>query len=151
MASPTAPLRAEHADLVEPIDALRSTARMFLTMDFEERAAAIAAALAFLRDTLVPHARVEEAVLYPAWEELIGRPGAAATMRHDHAAIVARIERLERAAADDVPEVQELLFELHALISVHFDAEERIVLDAFDADPAAAVRLLDALRTAHAP
>ena len=53
--------------------------------------------------------------------------------RHD--AIVERIERLEQADVDDVDTLQELLYGLHALISVHFRKEEDIQPPAFDAAP----------------
>ena len=56
-------------------------------------------------------------------------------MVHDHGAIVERIERLERTEVDEVDTLQELLYGLHALISVHFRKEEDIQLPAFDAAP----------------
>ena len=56
-------------------------------------------------------------------------------MVHDPQALVERVERLERADPDDVDTLQELLYGLHALISVHFRKEEDIQLPAFDAAP----------------
>jgi iron-sulfur cluster repair protein YtfE (RIC family) len=56
-------------------------------------------------------------------------------MIHDHRAIVARIERLSDADLADTDRVQELLYALHALISVHFEKEEQIQLPAFDEQP----------------
>jgi hypothetical protein len=74
---------------------------------------------------------------YFAWDVGTALPIslAAAPMIHDHEAIVARIERLERADVDDVDSLQELLYGLHALISVHFRKEEDLQLPAFDAAP----------------
>jgi iron-sulfur cluster repair protein YtfE (RIC family) len=74
-------------------------------------------------------------VLYPEWAKLVGFEDAAVPMVHDHEAIVERIERLERADPGDVDTLQELLYGLHALISVHFRKEEDIQLPAFDAAP----------------
>jgi hemerythrin HHE cation binding domain-containing protein len=67
--------------------------------------------------------------------KLIGVPDAAAPMVHDHEAIVARIDELERADVHDVDSLEELLYGLYALISVHFRKEEDLQLPAFDATP----------------
>jgi iron-sulfur cluster repair protein YtfE (RIC family) len=69
-------------------------------------------------------------------------------MVHDHEAIVARVKRLEVVDVDDVDTLQELLYELHALVSVHFSKEEDIQLPAFDAAPEAAERVLQAMAAA---
>jgi iron-sulfur cluster repair protein YtfE (RIC family) len=64
-------------------------------------------------------------------------------MIHDHEAIVARVERLAAAEADDIDTLQELLYGLYALVSVHFAKEEEIQLPAFDAAPEVAARVLE--------
>jgi hemerythrin HHE cation binding domain-containing protein len=74
-------------------------------------------------------------VLYPEWAKLVGFADAAVPMVHDHEAIVVRIERLEQTDADGTDALQELLYGLYALISVHFRKEEDIQLPAFDAAP----------------
>ena len=56
-------------------------------------------------------------------------------MVHDHEAIVERIERLEPTDADDIDALQDLLYGLYALISVHLRKEEDIQLPAFEAAP----------------
>ena len=56
-------------------------------------------------------------------------------MVHDHEAIVARIELLERTAPADTDALQELLYGVYALIGVHFRKEEDIQLPVFDAAP----------------
>lgn len=48
-------------------------------------------------------------MLYPEWAKLVGFADAAAPMIHDHEAIVARTERLERVDIGDVDALQELL------------------------------------------
>lgn len=146
---PTAPLRTEHASFLPHIEELRTLARDLPDLDDATRRRRLDTCVAFLRGTLIPHALLEEAVLYPAWSTLVGYHAAAQTMVHDHAAIVERIERLERVDPTDAATAQELLYGLHALISVHFDAEERIQLDAFDAAPDAAATLLAALHADH--
>jgi iron-sulfur cluster repair protein YtfE (RIC family) len=131
----TEPFRREHEELLSHIEHLGQAAREVPRLSEDERAALTARILGFLRGTLVPHAKAEEAVLYPEWAKLVGFEGAAVPMVHDHEAIVARVERLEQTDAADVDTLQELLYGLYALISVHFRKEEDIQLPAFDAAP----------------
>jgi hypothetical protein len=74
-------------------------------------------------------------------------------MVHDHRAIQARIRRLAETELSDTDRLQELLYGLHALISVHFEKEEQIQLPALDAQPPEEVeRILAAMELAvHAP
>ena len=102
----------------------------------EERSALVERILRFLRGTLMPHAQAEEQVLYPEVARLIGDPEATAPMIHDHAAIVERVEALDTADRTDGERLQELLYGLHALISVHFRKEEEIYLPYLDRQPA---------------
>ena len=108
----------------------------------EERDVLRARILRFLHATLLPHAKAEEEILYPQWAKLVGFADAAVPMVHDHEAIVARIERLEAANIDDVDTLQELLYGLYALVSVHFRKEEDLQLPAFDAAPEIAEQVI---------
>lgn len=132
---PTEPFRKEHEQLLGHIEHIAKAAREMPGLSDEERGALRERILDFLRGTLIPHAKAEEDVLYPAWSKLLGFPDAAAPMIHDHEAIVARIDRLARADIHDADALQELLYGLHALISVHFRKEEDLQLPAFDAAP----------------
>lgn len=132
---PTEPFRKEHEQLLEHIEHIAQAAREVPRLSAEERAALRERILGFLRSTLIPHAKAEEEVLYPEWSRLLGFPEAAAPMIHDHEAIVARIDRLAGADVNDIDALQELLYGLHALISVHFRKEEDLQLPAFDAAP----------------
>jgi iron-sulfur cluster repair protein YtfE (RIC family) len=138
----TEPFRQEHAELLSHIEHLAQTAREVPHISPEERAVIRDRVVGFLRGALIPHAEAEERVLYPEWSALVGFDDAAAPMIHDHRAIVARVEFLEGADPDDVDTLQELLYELHALILVHFDKEEHIQLPAFDAAPEVTERVL---------
>lgn len=132
---PTEPFRQEHEHLLVHIEHLAQAAREMPRLSEEERDDLRKRILAFLRGTLLPHAEAEEEVLYPEWAELVGFPDAAVPMVHDHEAIVARVDRLEAAPPTDVDALQELLYGLYALISVHFRKEEDLQLPAFDAAP----------------
>jgi iron-sulfur cluster repair protein YtfE (RIC family) len=137
---PTEPFRREHEELLSHIEHIRQAAREVGRLETGEREAFVRRILEFLRGTLVPHAKAEEEVLYPEWAQLVGFADAAVPMVHDHEAIVERIERLAQADVDDVDTLQELLYGLYALISVHFRKEEDIQLPAFDAAPSQLTR-----------
>lgn len=150
---PTEPFREEHEALRIHIEHLVQAGREMPSLDAAEREVVVGRIVEFLRGTLIPHAKAEEEVLYPAWAKLVGFADAAVPMVHDHEAIVARIERLERADSNDVDTLQELLYGLHALITVHFRKEEDIQLAAFDAAPPDLTRgVLERMeaRTGHA-
>ena len=142
---PTEPFRREHEELLEHIEHLAQAARAMPALTLDDRVALCDRILSFLEDTLVPHAQAEERVLYPRWAELVGFPDAAVPMVHDHEAIVSRIERLREVDPADVDVLQELLYGLYALISVHFRKEEDLQLPVFDANPAAAAEVLAAM------
>lgn len=145
---PTQPFRDEHRELVEHIEDLTESARKLPRLTSEERAALRDRVLGFLRGTLLPHATAEEQVLYPEWARLVGFADAAAPMIHDHEAIVVRVKRLEVVDVDEIDTFQELLYELHALVSVHFAKEEDIQLPALDGAPEVAERVLHAMAAA---
>ena len=140
---PTEPFRREHAELLEHIEHLAAAARELPSLSEEEREIVRDRILGFLEGTLLPHARAEEEVLYPEWAALVGFADAAVPMVHDHEAIVARVDRLSIVPVTEVDTLQELLYGLHALISVHFRKEEDLQLPVFDANPEAAARVLD--------
>jgi hemerythrin len=101
----------------------------------EERHAIVGRILDFLRDTLLPHAEEEEQWLYAAVGKVLGNPEATHTMTHDHIAI--RSRALELAVTDDtdVDRLQELLYGLYALITVHFWKEEQLYLPLLERPP----------------
>lgn len=132
---PTEPFRREHEQLLSHIEHIRLASREMAGLDRGRREVLVGRVVEFLQGTLVPHAKAEEQVLYPEWAKLIGFADAAVPMVHDHEAIAERAKRLEQADVDDVDTLQELLYGLYALISVHFRKEEDIQLPAFDAAP----------------
>jgi iron-sulfur cluster repair protein YtfE (RIC family) len=148
-ARPTEPFRQEHAHLLPHIDQLKVAARELPRLPPEQRHAAVDTALTFLRETLLPHARAEEEVLYPEWARLVGYSEAPAPMIHDHVAIAERIEQLATTSTEAIETLQELLFGLYALILVHFQKEESIQLPVFDQQPADAVAAVLAEMEAH--
>jgi iron-sulfur cluster repair protein YtfE (RIC family) len=124
----TDPVREEHAQLREHVEHIRLAARELPELSPEERGALVSRILGFLRDTLLPHADEEERTLYPAVAELLRNPEATATMTRDHVAIRARVVELASVPETDVERLQELLYGLYALISVHIWKEEQLYL-----------------------
>jgi iron-sulfur cluster repair protein YtfE (RIC family) len=139
--SVTEPLRHEHADLYPHLDELDAVAARIGDWN-AERAHQLAAVVAFLREHLVPHARAEEAALYPMVEQVMRAPGATDTMQADHVEIVRRIERLAATIATvgngppAAPQTEELrgqLYGLSAILRLHFAKEEEVLLPVLDA------------------
>jgi iron-sulfur cluster repair protein YtfE (RIC family) len=137
----TEPLRAEHRDLMPHLERLRETAGCVRSWT-SETPGRLADAVAFLREHLVPHARAEEAFLYPAVEEAMDSPHATDTMVADHVEIVRRIDTLVSviesvgAGPADPPQTDELeaqLYGLHAILRLHFAKEEEVLLPELDA------------------
>jgi hypothetical protein len=116
--------RHEHEVLQEHVGHIRLAAREIPTLSLEERRLLISHMIDFLEGTLLPLAEREERTLYPAIAGLLGHSQSTATMVRDHEAIRERVALLELAAPEDVARIQELLYGLHALISVHFWKEE---------------------------
>lgn len=138
---PTEPLRAEHRDLLPHLQGLETIADEVDRWNAEEAAHVLGEIVGFLRGHLVPHARAEEQVLYPAVEQAMAAPGATDTMRADHAEIVSRIDRLADTAASvatrwpDYAVARDLahqLVGLSAILLLHFRKEEEVLLPVLD-------------------
>lgn len=141
MSLTTEPLRAEHRELLPRLTALDRTPSELAAWNTAEALDHLGSLTAFLQDDLVPHARAEEAVLYPAVDEAMGAPEATATMRADHAEIGARIDRLERTLVtvaerwpdpDLIDDVALQLAGLRAIVRLHFHKEEDVLLPLLD-------------------
>lgn len=147
--TPTDAFRDEHRHLMVHVGEIRIAAGEVGDVGVEEREALVGRILDFLRNTLLPHAEWEEQVLYAAVGELLGDPQATATMSRDHVAIGRMIEALADTRPDDIARLQELLYGLHALITVHFEKEEEIYLPLLDARPDVAERVISQIGAEH--
>jgi iron-sulfur cluster repair protein YtfE (RIC family) len=119
-----APLGTEHSELRASFDFLlrRATAA---SATRTERLALVA----FLRNTLIPHAQNEELVLYPALDSVLGTRGyATATMVLDHRAIASRTLELVSLLDQDPAGFQQKAVAVGALVEHHFANEEEFVL-----------------------
>jgi hemerythrin-like domain-containing protein len=124
----TRPLLAEHERLLDHVEHIRVAAIELPSLSEEERHELIERIVSFLRDDLATHAESEERDLYPHVARLLGDPRATKPMVYDHDAIRQLTARLQEADNQDVSLLQELLYGLHALITVHFRKEEELYL-----------------------
>jgi len=124
----TETVRRDHAKLRGDVEHIRLAARELPDVSPEERHAIVGRILDFLRETLLPHAEEEEQWLYAAVGKALGNPEATHTMTHDHIAIRSRVLELAVTDDTDVDRLQELLYGLYALITVHFWKEEQLYL-----------------------
>jgi len=144
-APPTDPFREDHRALLAEVERLRLAAAEVAQLGPAEREVLVGHALAFLKGELVPHSEAEERVLYPAVADLLGALEATAPMIQDHTAIRARIAELEQVDPRDLARLQELLYGLYALISVHFAKEEDLYLPLLEKAGPEVQRVLEAL------
>jgi iron-sulfur cluster repair protein YtfE (RIC family) len=121
-------VREGHFELRQDLDHIRLAAQELPRVSPEERRVMIDRILEYLRDTVLPHAADEEQSLYPLVGKILGNPEATHTMIHDHLAIRARVVELAATAEHDVDRLQELLYGLYALITVHFWKEDQLYL-----------------------
>ena len=155
-------LRAEHRDLLPHIQQLRTVADCIGDIRDLAVETLLDEVLAFLTGHLLPHARAEEAVLYPAVASAMGAPEATRTMSRDHVEVEALIEELSvlraRLGTDAITsqmakDLRRVLYGLYALVKVHFAKEEEVYLPLLDATltPAAADAMFASMaRAAHA-
>jgi iron-sulfur cluster repair protein YtfE (RIC family) len=138
----TEPLRAEHRELMPKIERIRRVADSVGLVPVAMLRERIVELRAFLVRELIPHARAEDAALYPVVARLMGAPEATATMRHDHVEVAGLVDELEAVepelAGPSLPlevehALRRILYGLYALVKVHFVEEEEIYLPLLDA------------------
>jgi hypothetical protein len=75
---------------------------------------------------------VDERVLYPEVIERLGDPLVTVSMNYDHLAIRSWIDDLANTDARNLGRMQQLLYGLHALITVHMWKSDELYLAALD-------------------
>jgi len=123
----------EHGGLRPGIESLGDLADEVAELIPEERARRVSEAVALLRDQLLPHARAEEVVLYPAAERVLrARGGVAGTMIQAHGKITEMVEELE-SAVDRPDALPGILHGLKAIVLLPLEEEEAVYLPAVGA------------------
>lgn len=136
---PTSPIREEHRELVPHLRHIETAAVGVWSWNAEEAGRRLPSIVAFLRDQLIPHAELEEAVLYPEIDRITGGP-TTATMTLDHVEIGARIDRLAASVStaiedwgpDVAADLSRQLASLAAIVVLHFEKEEEALLPLLD-------------------
>ena len=137
----TQPLRDEHKELYPEVESLRLAGdAIHATLSAADRAR-IDHAHAFLTHHLLPHAKAEEAALYPVVQKAMGAASGTATMSRDHV----EVERLTQElgallaqvhgamlTAEQVAAFRRVLYGLYTLVKVHFAKEEEVYLPLLD-------------------
>jgi hemerythrin HHE cation binding domain-containing protein len=144
----TEPLREEHRELMVHVEQIRAAARELPDLSPTERDVLVGRITTFVENTLAPHARTEEEVLYRVIGEILGQPRATEPMIHDHQLIRETAHLLAHTDAADVGITQELMYRLYGLIVAHFRKEEDLYLSILDAHPERALEVLGELRAA---
>ncbi|WP_328432412.1 MULTISPECIES: heavy metal translocating P-type ATPase [unclassified Streptomyces] len=124
---------AEHDDLQDVLEAVRSAADRLSADTGPQALAAVGEAHRLLTERLLPHEYAEEHQLYPALAPTLGGPESTATMSRTHA----EIERLSRRiathlalsadgslAAEQLDDLRACLYGLHSVLRLHFTQEE---------------------------
>lgn len=152
-APPTEPIRREHRELLERLDAFRATLDALAGGLTPRNRARLHEGETFLEQTLKPHAGWEEARLYPFVDSVVRAHGApSATMIVDHRELVARIDAFRALAAGvgsanaaERERLRILGYELDAILRLHFRKEEEVYLALLDAhaDPVALRALVE--------
>jgi hemerythrin-like domain-containing protein len=137
----TQPLRDEHKDLFPNIENLKKAGLAVNNPLTSKNLEKIGEAYSFLKEHLLPHARAEEAALYPVVQKVMGSSSATATMSRDHVEIEQLTLALGRLRATLVEgsidshqenDLKLLLFGLFTLVKVHFAKEEGVYLPLLD-------------------
>lgn len=136
----TRPIRDEHRELLPHIERLRTTADDVGHVPGEVLRKKLDDAHDFLTHHLIPHAKAEDEVMYPAVGRLMGAAKATATMSRDHVEVGRLTDELgallvfpeAEPDAQRANELRRVLYGLYALVRTHFAEEEEIYLPLLD-------------------
>jgi nitroreductase len=134
--------RREQTSLLEHVERLPVVAHEFPSLSTDERIEVVEREVAFLVEILLPHAEVAERTLYPGAGRLLGDSGDGGSVAHDRQEVRARIAELAAADPADAGAFQEILYALHALLSIHLQNEEEVYLRLVQSEPDESVRRL---------
>ncbi|MEA2405679.1 MAG: hypothetical protein QOE08_2326 [Thermoleophilaceae bacterium] len=119
---------AAHAELRVHVGDFLVVAHDLPRLDPDERIEVLERTVVFLADMLLPHALVEERVLYPEACRLIGGPDESGQVAYDRADVRRFIREVVDADPRDVGRLQELLYSLYVMLSFHLQREEDIYM-----------------------
>ncbi|MEU8849522.1 heavy metal translocating P-type ATPase [Streptomyces sp. NPDC048564] len=125
---------AEHDDLQDVLEAVRSAADRLSGSPGPEAVTAVREVHRLLTERLLPHEYAEEHQLYPALAPTLGGPEATATMSRAHVEIYRLARRVEThlalagpdgaLAPEQLDDLRACLYGLHTVLRLHFTQEE---------------------------
>ena len=138
MATPkrsTDALRAEHARILERLEALGVRIEKLHESATLDQLALAREVLDFVKKQVAPHARAEEYTLYPAADWAAGE-GSHLTeaVRFEHQLVQRRCEALEKEISGGAPagRLMHLCYGILGLIAAHFQVTEQVILPYLD-------------------
>lgn len=143
MTTITQPLRDEHKELYPHIESLKLAGMSVHGKLSQASLDLIDEAYDFLALHLLPHAKAEEAALYPIVQRVMGSPHATATMSRDHVEVenlTQELSHLREQISDSeigverANDLKRVLYGLYTLVKVHFAKEEEVYLPLLDAN-----------------
>jgi hypothetical protein len=111
-------------------------------MRVDDRIEVIEDVIAFLAETLLPHADAAERVLYAEADRQLGRTGAGASLNFDRQEIRRRIAELADCEPRRTGRLQELLYALYVLASNHLQKEEEVYVKLLGSEPGTMERVM---------
>jgi hypothetical protein len=121
-------LRLEHERLLDHVEEIRIAALELPVLAPEERRLLIDRIVWFLAGPFDAYAESEMRALYPYLNRLLHDPGATEGMQYDLDAVRGYTSRLREADIHNTTGLQELLYGVHAIISVHLRKEDDLYL-----------------------
>ena len=141
--------QAEHQAIRGHLEELRAAADCLGIVKPAEAIARIRQVHRMLVNEVEPHEQAEERELYPQLDQVLGWPGATATMSRGHAEIAHQIRRLGQLLAEigdgepddaDAADLRALLYGLRAVLALHTEQEEESYLSLAEEDEQVQVR-----------
>lgn len=123
-----AALRSEHERLGEHAEEIRVAALELPVLAPEERRVLVDRIVSFLSGPFAAYAESEVRALYPYLDRVLDDPHASAGMRYDLEAVRQLTDRLREADVRNTPGLQELLYGVHAIITLHLRKEDDLYL-----------------------
>jgi hypothetical protein len=112
-------------------------------MSLDDRIEVIEDVIAFLAETLLPHAYAEEDLLYAESDRLLGRSGGAASSAADREEIRRHIQALVECEPRRTGRLQEELYALYLVASMHLQKEEEVYLRLVGLNPRSMERVME--------
>lgn len=138
----TDPFRREQVALLRHVEELPVLAHELPSLPIDQRIEVVERVVAFLAETLLPHADAEQRILYPEANRMLGGVHDGGAVAHDRRQVRQRITQLAAADPTDAGSIQEILYALHAVLAIHLEHETEIYLKLVQTQPEWPVRRL---------